>query len=60
MCCLGGCLATEIQRRLQGRGLYLLPPLQDADSKMIILYKILTANFLNIISLCVRHDLHKL
>jgi hypothetical protein len=30
---------SDVQRRLQGRGLYLLPPLRKADSKMIIFTK---------------------
>jgi hypothetical protein len=51
---------SEVQRRLQGRGLYLLMPFKDADSKIIIFYEILNANIINIISLCLRHDLHKL
>jgi hypothetical protein len=51
---------SEVQRRLQGRGLYLLMSFKDADSKMIIFHEILTANIINIISLCLRHDLRKL
>jgi hypothetical protein len=51
---------SGVQRRLQGRGLYLLPLIKDADSKTIIFYEPVTSNFINLISLSFRHGLRKL